>query len=103
MARDSSIPVSVGGSYACTCGLRDIEKCNAGIDCTAVRMTKEIRQRQSAANLADGPRRERERERAQQAVRDFRERYGHMYERFATLGIDPHDMKDFLNELPDRD
>ena len=94
------IPTSIGDGYACDCGARTGDQCKQGIDCRAVKLTKEIRQQQSAAA--------RHNESARRAVigreirDDHRLFYSHIYERLAVCGIDPHDLADFLKTLPPR-
>lgn len=91
---------TVAPGYSCHCGVPDMDRCIAGLDCAAVRTTREIRQAGSRAAETDRPRREAERQATDRE--DHRQVWNHLYDRFAALGIDPYELRDFLKDLPPR-
>lgn len=94
------VPRSIGDGYACDCGVTSGDHCKQGIDCRAVRLTKAIRQLQSAAARAAQP----VRDEATRGYEAHHHRIAHasLYDRLAVLGIDPHELKTFLDTLPAR-
>ncbi len=88
----------VGGGYSCVCGIGDVDRCIAGIDCRAMKTTKAMRQARSAAAEADRPRREAARKQAEQE--EHTDQYQHVFDRLNELGLDPDELKAALAGLP---
>lgn len=82
---------------ACDCGAVNRAACPRPVSCNAIPMTKQIRQAQSAAALADQPRRQAE-ARAE-ARKEHESQYEHVFDRLQELGLDPHELKDALEGL----
>lgn len=89
---------SMGDGSACDCGVANREACRkTGVWCRAIPMTKQIRQAQSAAALADQPRRQAEARAEEQ--KEHNSRYEHVFDRLQELGLDPHELRDALEGL----
>ena len=84
----------VSQEYVCRCGVDDIDRCLAGLDCDAERITKAHRQEMSKQAEADRPRRAAER--AAQERQDHAVGFAEVFERLVALGLDPDDLADAL-------
>lgn len=63
-------------------------------------MSSKIREAEKRRERAE--RQEREEIERNQAARDFHQRFGELEETLSRLGIDPHLLADYINELPNR-
>lgn len=89
---------TVATDLSCDCGATNQTACEEGLDCRASPWTTAMRQRNSALSRAGQPARDAAKAEAERS--DHMTDYGHIYDRLAALGIDPYDLKGFLDTLP---